>query len=517
MTNLLRSLPFRLRIALSSAIVSGAVLVVFGTAAYFLIYQERLAGVDLEIRALAQRHPGWMGGGANLDRWVMGMESILGEERSPHLILMLKDAAGGIRYKSAHWPADLHPEALDLALEDAPTRAPQTPNDPEPLRRGPGGRRGPSWATEDGDWEPFGPGAGRRRGGTLGSFDLTHVPRFLTVQTGEADWRLGILGDHGDRLFLGLNLLQVQAELRRLRDRFLMGVPLALCLIGWGGWWVAGRALRPLRSIAQVAERVTARGLDQRIALSKDDPEIARLVRVLNGMMDRLEVSFRQATRFSADASHELKTPLAVMHGELEHALQSVPAGTPEQQLFANLLEETQRLKSITSSLLLLAQADAGRLPLSPARLDLRSALMELLEDVEVLAAEQQLRVDVDLQSGLWVDADWALLRQAVLNLLHNSLRHNESNGWIRVQLLGRHAFAELRVSNGGPPIPPAAQARLFDRFFRVDAARDRGIRGAGLGLSLAREIARAHNGSLTLEESGAQRTTFLLSLPLAD
>jgi two-component system, OmpR family, heavy metal sensor histidine kinase CusS len=511
-----QSLSFRLRIALSSAAVSGAVLIAFSTAAYFMVSRERLAGVDLEIRALAQRHPGWMGGGANQERWVVGMESMLGEERSPHLILMLKDASGHIRYRSPHWPLDLDPEALDLTLADAATRPRHAPADPEPFRRGAGGRRGPPWTIEPDLGEPLGPGAGRRRGRVFAPLELTKVPRFLTVQTAEADWRMGILGDNGTRLLLGLNLSQVQTEFRRLRDRFLVGVPLALCLIGWGGWWVAGRAVRPLRSIAQVAEGMTARGLDQRIPPSDDDPEIARLVRVLNGMMDRLEVSFRQATRFSADASHELKTPLAVMQGELEHALQSAAVGTPEQQLFANLLEETQRLKSITHSLLLLAQADAGRLPLAPARLDLSSALMELIEDVEVLAAEQRLRLELDLPPGLWVQADWPLLRQAILNLLHNSLRHNELNGWIRVQMAGCSGFVELRVSNSGPPIPADAQPRLFDRFFRVDAARDQGVRGAGLGLSLAREIVRAHNGTLRLEESGAQRTAFLLSLPSA-
>ena len=158
----------------------------------------------------------------------------------------------------------------------------------------------------------------------------------------------------------------MHGELNYLRDAFLLTFPLALLLIGIGGWVIGSRAFRPLKAIADTAEHVTARGLDQRIPLVDSDGEVARVVRVLNGMMDRLEKSFHQATRFTADASHELKTPLTIMQGELENALQGAPAGSNEQQVFNNLLEETQRLKNITRNLLLLAQADSGQLKLSP-------------------------------------------------------------------------------------------------------------------------------------------------------
>jgi two-component system, OmpR family, heavy metal sensor histidine kinase CusS len=514
----MKPLSFRLRIALSSAAISGAVLIGFGLAGYLLVSRERLASLDLELRALAHRHPGWAGGGAGVDRWVAGIESLLGPERTPQLILLLKDGSGSIRYMSPHWPVDFDPAGLDLTLADAPDARdwvrlpPET--DIDPGRRQAEGRRGPAWATGREPRDGMGLGLGRRRGGLGGPFEFAKVPRFLTVTTSRSDWRIGILGDNGDRLIVGMNLSLVQAELRRLRDRFLIGLPLALALVGYGGWWVAGRAVRPLRSIAQVAERVTSRGLDQRIPAWEDDPEIARLVRVLNGMMDRLEISFQQATRFGADASHELKTPLAVMQGELEHALQAASPGSQEQQVFATLLEETQRLKSITGSLLLLAQADAGRLPLEPARIDLSAAVSELIEDVEVQAAQHRVRVESVVEPDVWVEVDWPLLRQALLNLLQNSLRHNQPDGWIRVTLSIRDESVQFRVSNSGACIPPEDQARLFDRFFRVDAARGRENQGAGLGLSLAREIVRAHQGSLVLEESSAGRTCFCLALP---
>ena len=165
------------------------------------------------------------------------------------------------------------------------------------------------------------------------------------------------------------------ADLNRMRNIFLVTLPLAVLLVGGGGWLVAGRALRPLRRIRQMAEQVTARGLDQRISVAAEDPEIAGLVQVLNGMMDRLEASFNQATRFSADASHELKTPLAIMQGELENALQAAEPGSSQQQVFSNLLGETQRIKTITRGLLLLAQADAGRLKVALEDVDMSAAL----------------------------------------------------------------------------------------------------------------------------------------------
>lgn len=510
----MKPLPFRLRIALLSALISGAVLGAFGAAAWYLMYQERLAALDREIRTLAYRHPGWMGNHANYERLSSVIELVFGEERKEELILLVKNDGGTTRYLSPHWPKDLNPETLDLRLEDNPDLAPSGSEGRESSavtgEHTGTSRGGPPWASDN----EAGRGFGRQRGGTSAPLSFSKTPRFFTVKMSQSSWRIGILGNGADRLVLGLKMDDLQAELARMRNSFLVALPLALFAIGWGGWWVAGYAVRPLRSITQVAERVTARGLDQRIPPWTKDPEIARLVHVLNGMMDRLEASFRQATRFSADASHELKTPLAVMQGELENALQAAEPGSPEQQIFANLMEESQRLKTIMRSLLFLAQADAGQLPLTLEPIKLGTALGDLMEDIEALAVELHIKVDLNVEPDLWVQADWPLLQQAVLNLLHNALRYNEPNGWISVTLAARGGQVELDVCNGGPGIPSADQPKLFDRFFRADASRSRRVDGVGLGLSLAREIARAHQGALGLKESRSGRTCFTLSLP---
>ncbi|MCL5099354.1 MAG: ATP-binding protein, partial [Candidatus Omnitrophica bacterium] len=328
---------------------------------------------------------------------------------------------------------------------------------------------------------------------------FTKIPKFMTVMTGGLAWRLGVMGNNDLRMVVGLNYDQTQAELNRMRNIFLGALPLALLVVGAGGWLVGGQALRPLRNISQMAERMTARGLGQRIPSSGEDPEITRLISVLNGMMDRLEASFLQATRFSADASHELKTPLAVMQGELENAIQAAASASPEQQVLGNLLEETQRLKRITHGLLLLSQADAGQLKLTLENVHLSLELESLIEDARLLSADSNLAFDVRLSPGIWVRADRSLLQMALLNLLNNAVKYNEPGGYVEVTLEADRDQVFLTLGNSGSGIPAADQSRVFERFYRVDTTRSRTRDGLGLGLSLAREIVHAHQGKLAL------------------
>lgn len=496
-------MPFRLKIALLSAAISGAVLLACGAAAWLVVNRQKLESVDTEIRSLGARHPGWIASRGNYQRLDEALEFIFGSAHEDQVILLVKDGDGTVLHTSAGWPPDLDPTRLDCALADDPKAVTVGGTTREPSGPGMGRGRG-------GGGRGFGPGAGG------GQATFTKIPKFQTVTTTRAVWRLGMLGTTDTTLVIGLNFDRVRAELNRLRNAFLLALPVPLFLVGLGGWLVAGRALRPLRTIAETAERVTASGLDQRIPPSNEDPEIARVILVLNRMMDRLEASFRQATRFSADASHELKTPLAIMQGELENALQSAAPGSPEQRLFANLLEETQRLKTITRSLLLLAQADAGQLPLTRELVDLSAELEELIEDARVLAADARLTFAAQAQAGVCVHADRALLRMACFNLLTNAAKYNVPDGRVSVCLAREGNTIRLTVANTGPGIPPADQPRVFDRFYRVSrtgnvAGRAEGI---GLGLSLAREIFRAHGGELVLQESRPDWTAFAATLP---
>ena len=501
----MKVLPFRFKIALLSTLISGVVLVGFGIAGFLMISRERTAALDAEIRALGTRHPGWIHNRRDFSRLDESLRFVFGDDHREDVILMVKDAGGEVLHTSAGWPEQLDAAKLPLPLADDPAAPPG-----EPDSRGEAGfRGGRGWG---------GPGRGMGPGGGPGGgpVTFTKIPRFVTAATAAGEWRLGMMGTADTTLVIGLSTQRTRAELQRLRGAFLMSLPVALSLVGIGGWIVAGRALRPLRTIAATAEQVTARGLDQRIPLTREDPEIARVIQVLNRMMDRLESSFQQATRFSADASHELRTPLAIMQGELEIALQEAAPGSPAQQVFGNLLEETQRLKTIIGGLLLLARADAGQLEPETRAVDLSAMLEGMVEDMKVLAEPARLDFEVDLGRGIQVLADPALLRTALLNLFSNAVKYNEPGGLVRATLTTRGEQVVFELGNSGPGIPEADRARIFTRFHRGDSARQRTIDGVGLGLSLAREIVRAHGGELDLLQSRDGWTSFGLTLKRA-
>jgi signal transduction histidine kinase len=204
------------------------------------------------------------------------------------------------------------------------------------------------------------------------------------------------------------------------------------------------------------------------------------------------------------------------MQGELENALQEALPGSKEQQTFGNLLEETQRLKTITSGLLLLARADAGQLKPVLEAVNLTSMLEGILEDARALAEDTHLEFEVSLAPGIQVAADPVLLRTALLNLFVNAVKYNLPGGSIRATLESRTSRVFLTIGNSGPGIPEPDQDRIFTRFHRVDAARQRRVDGIGLGLSLAREILRAHGGELEMQESRPGWTIFVLRMQTA-
>jgi signal transduction histidine kinase len=229
-------------------------------------------------------------------------------------------------------------------------------------------------------------------------------------------------------------------------------------------------------------------------------------------MMARLEQSFQQATRFSADASHELKTPLARLQLELEQALEHAPVGSPQQEIYSSLLDEISRLKAIVQKLLLLSLADAGQLKLKLEPVNLTQLLENVIEDCQAQAPH--LIVEKTLAPDVPINADPDLLEQALQNLASNAIKYNRDNGMIRFELSSDANHVWVRVANTGRPVPPADREHVFERFYRAGTARGERVEGTGLGLSLAREILRAHGGDLTLEASDDPLTRFVVQLP---
>jgi two-component system heavy metal sensor histidine kinase CusS len=304
---------------------------------------------------------------------------------------------------------------------------------------------------------------------------------------------MATMGNPTQTLILGVDIARFEDGLKRLRTVYLAVIPAGLLLVGFGAWFVAGRTLRPLNAVTASVDNVTAKGLDQRIDIGAHDREFSRLISVLNEMLNRLQTSFQQATRFSADASHELKTPLAIMQGEIEQALRQAEDGSEIQRTFGRQLEEIQRLKIITRKLLLLSRADSGELVVSFERINLSEMIAATAEDADILASH--LDVEAEIEPDILVDADPVLIQQVLQNLAANA--------------------ANFRISNSGPGIAPEQRERVFDRFHRADTARNRDTDGVGLGLSLCREIVRAHDGELRLVDSSSETAVFELSLCL--
>jgi signal transduction histidine kinase len=369
---------------------------------------------------------------------------------------------------------------------------------------------------------------------------LTQPPRFMEVRTGDVvrwrsknvatpdfgaygpGWsnvildrerlRLLVREEGGIRLAIASNLRDVRGVVVDLGLALLAGLPLALTFAWLGGRRLAAAAVAPVEEMTHAAERVTADRLDQRVPVPVVRDEIQRLANVLNATLDRLERSYQQALRFSADASHELKTPLTVLRSSIEAVLDSPALGENERAAIEGLLQQTKRLSNITTSLLLLARADAGRLVMDLGDHDLAALTEACAEDARIMAEAGGVQVRCELPDRAPARVDAVRFSQIASNLLDNAMKYNHRNGEVRVSLSDCGSTWKLAVANTGPGILPEHRSSLFDRFFRAEHSAEES--GHGLGLGLARELARAHGGDIQLMESKDGWTEFAATLP---
>ena len=302
--------------------------------------------------------------------------------------------------------------------------------------------------------------------------------------------------------------------IRDLARAYLTALPVAVLVAAFGVWWITRKSLQPLQDVANAAEQIHAKALGQRLPQPSVNDEIGRLVRVLNEAFDRLERSFAQATRFSSDASHELKTPLTIMRGEIESALRSEVDGLQIESLLDGLLEQTERLSDIVEKLLLLSRADAGALTLRKDPVDFSGMCRELAEDAEILALRKKITTKFDISPAITVYADESYLRRILLNLLDNAVKYNVEGGAVSISLGKSDSLAVFRIANTGPEIPLEHENRIFERFYRADPSRSSDTVGSGLGLSICRELVLALGGDIWLERVQPGWTAFAFTLP---
>lgn len=308
---------------------------------------------------------------------------------------------------------------------------------------------------------------------------------------------------------------EVDATLRRLFSLMLYGMPVAMLLSSLAGWFLAQRSLRPVDEITLSARKITAKNLAQRLPMPPTNDEIARLTETLNEMIARLETSFTRIRQFTSDASHELKTPLAILMGELEIALRRPMTAHEYRETLESCLEEVERLTSLVQGLLDLSRADTGQVMVDRKPLRLSALVEDICDDVIILAEQKRIVLDQDIQPHVMVDGDRVRLHQALLNVIENAVKYTPDEGMVRVQLRKNDSDAVIIVADTGIGIPAGDTAFIFDRFYRVDKARSKSIQGTGLGLAIVKWIVDAHDGTIDVHSEEGRGTTFTISLPL--
>lgn len=282
----------------------------------------------------------------------------------------------------------------------------------------------------------------------------------------------------------------------------------------FGSWWLAGRAVRPVMDITKQAEAIGAGTLGRRIDAHADTQEYERLVQVLNTMLERLDAAFEAQRRFTSDASHELRSPLTALRGELELALRRERAPEEYRRVLASALEEAERLSCLAEDLLALARSDAGAIEARPRPADLTETIGRIVERHRGRAEARTIRLETDLEPGLRGACDPDLLDRMLTNLIDNALKFTTPGGQVGVAARREGDDLVIVVEDTGAGVRDEDLDRIFNRFYRADAART-STEGTGLGLSIVRTAALAHGGMVAVENRPDGGARFTVRLPV--
>ncbi|MBD0316558.1 MAG: HAMP domain-containing protein [Nitrospiraceae bacterium] len=315
---------------------------------------------------------------------------------------------------------------------------------------------------------------------------------------------------------VGTSMESIEDTLRRFLVLLTIAVPIALAVSLAGGWFLAGRALRPVDAITLAAQRIAAGDLSQRLTMSRAPDEIGRLAGTFNDMIGRLDASFRQIRQFTSDASHELRTPLTVMKGETELVLRRPRPLEDYQSVLESNLEEIDRMTHTVDELLFLSRADMGEVRMESLPIALESLVEDIHRQATLLGHDRSIDVVLGIIMPAIVLGDELRLRELLLNLVENAVKYSHAGGKVEIALVTDGHCARLSVTDQGIGIPSQDQSRIFNRFFRTDEARAHTKKGTGLGLAICAWIAESHKGRVEVQSEQGQGATFTVILPLA-
>jgi heavy metal sensor kinase len=320
---------------------------------------------------------------------------------------------------------------------------------------------------------------------------------------------------HPTVIRVGFSEQPLHEQLWQMITGLIAGLPVALGLAGFLGYFLASRALGPVDRMARRVREINAERLSARVEVENPHDELGRLATAFNETLARLERSFEQLRRFTSDASHELRTPLTAIRSVGEVGLRGASGAEHYRDVIGSMLEETARLTSLVESLLTISRADSGQIRLAQVSVALLPLVREVVSFVEILAEEKRHDLSVHGDESLHTDVDPAILKQVLVNLLDNAIKYTPEGGRIVARVLAaENGWLCVEVEDNGPGIPPVHRDRVFDRFYRIDEARSRSDGGAGLGLAIAQWGAEAHGGFLRLDSSPGGGCIFRLTLP---
>ena len=304
--------------------------------------------------------------------------------------------------------------------------------------------------------------------------------------------------------------------LHDFRSYLLMFAPLLLLVAAGGGYWLSRRALSPVDALVRTAREVSGTNLSSRLQKLETGDELQRLSDTLNEMLDRIEAAFQRITQFTADASHELRTPVSLIRTEAELALRRSRGEAEYKESLRHILLEAERTTALIEQLLSMARADSGRETLHFEPVDLRQTLRRVVDGWQQVATIRNLQFSASLDApDFSVMGDETLLRRLADILLDNAFKYTPSPGSVHLSLEGQGESAVIKVQDSGVGIVEEEQGKIFERFYRVDKARSRAQGGAGLGLAIARWIVTQHGGSIQVESQPGQGSTFRVELPM--
>jgi heavy metal sensor kinase len=359
--------------------------------------------------------------------------------------------------------------------------------------------------------------------GEFPTFPFSPLDGFQTIAADGIHWRLytqRIVTDAGEfdvslQMAQSLNtIFEAQNSLTRL---ILFGIPIVLMVAALVGIFIADRSLRPLNIITRTAQQINATDMTKRIGYVGPADELGRLADTLNSMLNRLQSAFDAERRFTADASHELRTPLTAIKGQISVTLARLR--TPEEYAITliHIQHETDRLIRLTNDLLFLARLDIATLKRQDERLNLTDLLDAVVDQMMSVAEEKQLQFRSDLPESIAIVGIPDHLIRLFLNLLDNAIKFTPSQGVISISSQQAKSEVKITVTDTGPGIAPEHLANIFQRFYRVEADRSSKVGSMGLGLAIAYQIAREHQGRIEVESRLGEGSAFMVYLPAGE